>query len=191
MSKFWLPVAGLAAAMSMSVLHPAGSAEAAPGSSAGAAASHVMASLPKCAKYSYSKPWGEAEGKVCWKGQSSEGSVKDIKMTGNVSGCTCGSSWLMIAALTGIPRRPAERARPRPSRRKHRRRRCPPSSSSREAEPPAGPGADLSSPHACSRLLPTWPIADNSAYPPPGVAGGPARWATMADGGVQLLQSLV
>jgi len=77
MSKFWLPVAGLAAAMSMSVLHPAGSAEAAPGSSAGAAASHVMASLPKCAKYSYSKPWGEAEGKVCWKGQSSEGSVKD------------------------------------------------------------------------------------------------------------------
>lgn len=68
MSKFWLSVAGFAVATSMSVLHPAGSAEAAPGSTA---------PPPKCTTYSVNKPWGAAKGKVCWHGQWSEGTVQD------------------------------------------------------------------------------------------------------------------
>jgi hypothetical protein len=73
MSKFWLSVVGLAVAASMSVLHPAGSAEAAPGSSAGTAAEHGTASLPKCHKYTVSKPWGAVKGQYCSQGQTSEG----------------------------------------------------------------------------------------------------------------------
>lgn len=81
MSKFWLPVAGLAAAMCMSLVSPAGSAQAATESPAdtGGATPQVARPLLKCEDFSYDEDYGDAKGKACWHGQKGKGWVHDKK----------------------------------------------------------------------------------------------------------------
>ncbi|MBP2323514.1 hypothetical protein JOF56_003899 [Kibdelosporangium banguiense] len=93
MSKYWLHAAGLATALGISLLCVAGPGHAAPVSQghadevalvpeSDATASPAALLEADCGNFKIDKPWGSAEGTVCWKGGRSKGKVLDKKDDG-------------------------------------------------------------------------------------------------------------
>jgi hypothetical protein len=88
MSKNCLRTVGLATALGISLLCFAGPGHATPvtqgqvekvalSTESDVTASHAALQDPNCSQLGVDKPWGSAEGTVCWKGGKSKGEVRD------------------------------------------------------------------------------------------------------------------
>jgi hypothetical protein len=93
MSKNCLRTVGLATALGISLLCFAGPGHATPvpqgqveevalGTKSDVTASHAAGQESNCGQFKVDKPWGSAEGTVCWKGGRSKGEVRDKKDDG-------------------------------------------------------------------------------------------------------------
>ncbi|RSM83234.1 hypothetical protein DMH04_24230 [Kibdelosporangium aridum] len=77
MRKYWLYMVGLTTTLGISLMCLAG-----PGHATPAPQSHAALQEANCGNFKEDKPWGSAEGTVCWKGGQSKGEVRDKKDDG-------------------------------------------------------------------------------------------------------------